>query len=151
MREVFMSKELVLTKKQKALVVKDMTTFELACCERKSVLQGLKTEIETSPIIALENGDFKQPDAKGWQLKISNKIIMAFGKSCKDIDTIEDVFLSNAVRNIRLEMTEIWKMFKNKSDFSETAYNNLLLKADELIESAKEHFDNRMEKLGINQ
>ena len=151
MREVFMIKEVAVTKKQKALVIKDMTTFELACCERKSVLQGLKTEIETAPVISLENGQFKQPDAKGWQLKISNKIIKVFGNSCKDIDLIENVFLSNAVRNIRLEITELWKIYKNKSDFSETAYNNLLLKADELIESAKEHFDNRMEKLGISQ
>jgi hypothetical protein len=42
-------------------------------------------------------------------------------------------------------------MFKNASDYSETAYNNLLLKADELIESAKEQYDNRMQRLGINQ
>jgi hypothetical protein len=144
-----MSKEIAISKKDKALAVKSMTTFELAVCERKSVLQDLKTQIETAPVISLENGEFKQPDAKGWQLKISNKIIRVFGNSCKDIDMIENVFLSNAVRNIRLEMTELWKMFKDKSDFSETAYNNLLLKADELIESAKEHFDNRMEKLGL--
>jgi hypothetical protein len=144
-----MSKVVAISKKDKALAVKSMTTFELAACERKAVLQDLKTEIENAPVISLENGEFKQPDAKGWQLKISNKIIKAFGNSCKDIDRIENVFLSNAVRNIRLEMTELWKMFKDKSDFSETAYNNLLLKADELIESAKEHFDNRMEKLGL--
>lgn len=36
-----MIKEVAVTKKQKALVIKDMTTFELACCERKSVLQAL--------------------------------------------------------------------------------------------------------------
>ena len=144
-----MSKVVAISKKDKALAVKSMTTFELAVCERKSVLQGLKTEIESAPVISLENGEFKQPDAKGWQLKISNKIIKVFGNSCKDIDKIENVFLSNTVRNIRLEMTELWKMFKDKSDFSEVAYNNLLLKTDELIESAKEHFDNRMEKLGL--
>lgn len=146
-----MSKDVAVSKKDKALAIKSMTSFELAVCERKSVLQDLKAEIETAPIISLENGETKKPDAKGWQMKISNKIIRVFGQSCKDIDQIENVFLSNVVRNIRLETTEIWRMFKNASDYSETAYNNLLLKADELIESAKEQYDNRMQRLGINQ
>ena len=87
-----MSKELALTKKQKALVVKSKSSFEIAVCEIKSVLKDLKTEIETAPVISLESGDFKQPDAMGWQMKISNKIIRVFGQSCRDIDNIQNVF-----------------------------------------------------------
>lgn len=144
-----MSKEITISKKQKQLAVKNLSTFEISQLERKSVLNDLKAEIETAPVISLENGDFKQPDAKGWQMKISNKIIRVFGQSCKDIDCVENVFLSSVVRNIRLETTEIWRMFKRAGDYSEYAYNNLLLKADELIESAKEHYDNRMMRLGL--
>jgi hypothetical protein len=41
-------------------------------------------------------------------------------------------------------------MFKSAGDYSETAYNNLLSKSDELVESAKETYDNRMMRLGLN-
>lgn len=144
-----MSKEIAISKKDKALAVKSMSSFELAVCERKAVLQDLKTEIETAPKITLSNGESKEISAKGWQLKISNKIIECFGITCKDIDKIQDVFLSNTVRAIRLECTELWKRFKQAGDFSELAYNKLKKKADALIESAKRIHDRRMEELEV--
>jgi hypothetical protein len=144
-----MSKGVAVSKKDKALAVKSMTSFELAVCERKSVLQDLKAEIEAAPKIMLLNGKTKEVSAKGWQLKISNKIIQCFGKSCKDIDAIQDIFLSNTVRAIRYECTELWRRFKQAGDFTELAYNKLKKKADALIESAKRIHDFRMNELDV--
>lgn len=141
-----MSKELAISKSTR-LAVKDLSASQLAVIERKAVYTELQQDAKTLPTISLNNGKAKQPSAKGLFMKMNTKVIEVFGESCKDIDSIGDIFLSNTVRAIRLEIKDTWQKFKDAGDYSEHAYDRMKKKMDKLIESAKRIHDFRMSEL----
>ncbi len=137
----------LIVRKNTKLALKDLTSSQLAVAERKAVYTELQQDVKELPIVQLENGKTKQPSAKGLMMKINVKVVETFGTSCKDIDAIDDIFLSNTIRAIRLEIKEILKRYKNAGDCSEIAYERTKKKMDKIVESAKRVHDFRMSEL----
>jgi hypothetical protein len=135
-----MSKEIAISKKDKALAVKSMTTFELKAELRKSTAIDVGLAVKKfpriinrdgTPVIDKKTGKQKYANDVGFQKKINVAIKKHIGYYCDEIDKSENYLLSDWVLATRTKVTMSCNMFcKGKEFIYVDDYENFKEKID---------------------
>ena len=96
----FMSKEVV-SKKNKALAISQLTREERAILDRKASHTTLTNAVSELPEYIDEKGELKKPNKEMLVRSFYKRIKDRFEMSCEEIDASGNVMMCNAVRALR--------------------------------------------------
>lgn len=139
----FMSKEIAISKKDKALAIKASSATEIAIAQRKAAQIELGQAIKKFPPLMNRDGtpvldkqgNQKYASEKGWTLKINSKTKELCSFSCDEINKAQDVLLSDWILSVRKKVTKMCIDFCSKVEvlFIDD-YEKFKKRVDEVIE-----------------
>lgn len=151
-----MSKEVAISKKDKALALSNASTAEIAIAQRKSLQIEIGLAVRKFPAIMNrdgtpvlnEDGSQKYASEKGWTIKVNNKTKDLCGFSCSDIDKVEDVLLSDWILSVRKKTVRMCNNFtKGLTVLFVDEYENFKKRVDDVIEKSWRDFQAEMREL----
>lgn len=155
-----MSKEIAVTKKQKNIALSTATQSEIAIAQRKSSQVEIGLAARKFPAIMNrdgtpvlnKDGSQKYASEKGWTLKVNIKTKELCGFSCKEIDQVEDVLLSDWILSIRKKTVRMCNNFtKGLKVLFVDEYENFKRRVDDVIEHSWRNFQQEMKDLEVTQ
>jgi len=142
-----MSKELVLSKKDRALMIKGLPRYEISAIERKASYQEQRDAVDNLPPYFDKKGNREQPTKSGLMIRFNKLVKDQFEISCDEIDNAKDVFMCNIVRSLRDEFTAIIDEYVAAWNDTELHYKEMKSKLWELPVIAREMYDLKMNRL----
>jgi hypothetical protein len=151
-----MSKELALTKKQKALILGEASQAEISIAQRRAsqIEVGLAARKfpaimnrDGTPVLN-KDGSQKYASEKGWTLKINTKTKELCGFSCREIDKVEDILLSDWILSVRKKTVRMCNNFtKGLTVLFVDEYENFKKRVDAVIYRSWHNFQQEMKEL----
>jgi hypothetical protein len=142
-----MSKDISLTKKQKQLVISELTRVERAVLDRKASHTALTNAVSDLPDYLDKGGALQKPNKEMLVRSFYKRIKDKFGMSCEEIDLNENVMMCNAVRTLREDGEYIISQYLKVWNGTQLQYDAMKAKLRNLVDSTKTGFDHRMKEL----
>ena len=153
-----MSKEVAVTKKQKALILGESSQTEISVAQRKAsqIEVGLAAKRfppimnrDGTPVLN-RDGSQKYASEKGWTIKVNTKTKELCGFSCSDIDKVEDILLSDWILSVRKKTVRMCNNFTHGLNaLFVDEYEIFKKQVDAVIEKSWRNFESEMKDLEV--